>query len=93
MSKFITGNDLKNAIYDIIWNAPRFNSDGSLDIAGRVTVLFNGVVVQNNVALKGTTEYIGQPKIKAHGAAPILLQSHGDPSEPISFRNIWIRPL
>lgn len=80
-------------VYDIIWTAPRFKSDGSLESAARVTVLFNGVLVQNNVVLKGTTEYIGQPSYKAHGAAPILLQSHGDPSEPISFRNIWLRKL
>jgi len=59
----------------------------------RVTAFLNGVLVQNNVALKGRTEYIGQPKYDAHGAAPIKLQAHGDPSEPISFRNIWVRTL
>ena len=80
-------------VYDIIWTAPRFNSDGSLQSPARVTALFNGVLVQNNVELKGSTEYIGQPVYKAHGAAPIQLQSHGDPSEPISFRNIWLRTL
>lgn len=80
-------------IYDIVWTAPRFKQDGSLESPARVTVLFNGVVVQNNVALKGRTEYIGQPSYTAHGAAPIKLQAHGDPSEPISFRNIWLRPL
>jgi hypothetical protein len=80
-------------VYDIIWTAPRFKKDGSLDSAARITALLNGVLVQNNVSLKGRTEYIGQPSYKAHGAAPILLQSHGDPSEPISFRNIWLRPL
>jgi hypothetical protein len=80
-------------VYDIIWTAPRFKKDGSLDSAARVTALLNGVIVLNNVALKGRTEYIGQPSYKAHGAAPIRLQSHGDPSEPISFRNIWLRAL
>lgn len=80
-------------VYDVIWTAPRFNTDGSLKSPGRVTALFNGVLVQNNVELKGRTEYIGQPSYKAHGAAPIKLQAHGDPSEPISFRNIWVRPL
>ncbi|MDB5205261.1 MAG: hypothetical protein JWR72_336 [Flavisolibacter sp.] len=80
-------------VYDIVWTAPRFKKDGSLDSAARVTALLNGVLVQNNVLLKGRTEYIGQPSYKAHGAAPIQLQSHGDPSEPISFRNIWLRPL
>lgn len=36
---------------------------------------------------------IGVPRTGKHGDAPIRLQSHGDPSTPISFRNIWIRPL
>ena len=58
-----------------------------------MTVLHNGVLVQNNFALKGGTVYIGQPSYKAHGPSAIKLQSHGDPSAPISFRNIWIREL
>jgi len=80
--------------YDVIWTAPRFNDDGSLKSAARVTLLFNGVLVQNNTELKGPTQYIGIPSYsRKHGPAPIKLQAHGDPSEPISFRNIWIRPL
>lgn len=80
--------------YDVIWTAPVFNGDGSLKSAARVTVLFNGVLVQNNFELTGPTQYIGKPSYaKAHGASPIKLQSHGDKSEPISFRNIWIREL
>jgi hypothetical protein len=80
-------------VYDVIWTAPTFNPDGSLDTPARVTALFNGVVVQNDFALQGTTEYIGPPIYRAHGALPILLQAHGDPSPPISFRNIWLREL
>lgn len=76
--------------YDIIWTAPRFNSEGILISKARVTILHNGVLVQNNVELDGPTEYIGIPKYKAHGAGPIVLQDHGN---PVSFRNIWIRPL
>jgi hypothetical protein len=79
--------------YDVIWTAPTFNPDGSLATPAPVTALHHGVLVQNNFVLKGTTEYIGAPKYKAHGAAPILLQAHGDPSPPISFRNIWVREL
>jgi len=80
--------------YDVIWTAPVFHTDGSLASPARVTVLHNGVLVQNNVALKGPTQYIGDPAYRqAHGASPIKLQAHGDKSEPISFRNIWIRPL
>jgi hypothetical protein len=79
--------------YDVVWTAPRFNTDGSLKTPAYVTVLHNGVLVQNHYVLKGHTPYIGLPQYKAHGAAPIKLQSHGDPSPPISFRNIWVRTL
>jgi hypothetical protein len=79
--------------YDIIWKAPRFNADGSLKTPGYVTVLHNGVLLQNNTEVKGRTKWIGQPDYVAHGASPIKLQAHGDPSPPVSFRNIWVRPL
>ncbi|MES2276474.1 MAG: DUF1080 domain-containing protein [Bacteroidota bacterium] len=80
--------------YDVIWTAPVFNTDGSLKSAARVTVLFNGVLVQNNFELAGPTQYIGKPSYsKAHGPSPIKLQAHGDKSEPISFRNIWVREI
>ncbi len=79
--------------YDVVWTAPRFNDHGVLQSLGRVTAFFNGVLVQNNTALLGDTPYIGQPAYKVHGASPIKLQAHGDKSEPISYRNIWVRPL
>lgn len=79
--------------YDIVWTAPTFNSDGSLKTPAYVTVLFNGVLVQNHFELKGQTLYVGKPFYKAYTSAPIKLQAHGDKSEPISFRNIWIREL
>jgi hypothetical protein len=80
-------------VYDIIYTAPRFKEDGSLFSPARVTVLHNGVLVQNNFEIKGHTAYIGMPIYKKHGKAPITLQDHGDPSKPISYRNIWIREL
>ena len=79
--------------YDVVWTAPRFNDDGSLKSPARATVFHNGVLVQNNTTLTGDTPYIGQPSYKAHGASPIKLQAHGDKSEPISYRNIWLRNL
>jgi hypothetical protein len=79
--------------YDVVWTAPRFNSDGSLKTPAYVTVFFNGVLVQNHFELQGQTLYIGKPLYKAYDRAPIKLQAHGDKSEPISFRNIWIRDL
>ncbi|HUQ97637.1 MAG TPA: DUF1080 domain-containing protein [Chitinophagaceae bacterium] len=80
-------------VYDVIWTAPRFQTNGKLLSPARVTVFFNGILVQNNTTLRGDTPYIGMPSYTAHGPAPIKLQDHGDPSEPISYRNIWIRPL
>ncbi|HXR91434.1 MAG TPA: DUF1080 domain-containing protein [Steroidobacteraceae bacterium] len=79
--------------YDVVWTAPRFNPDGSLRSPAYATVLWNGVVVDDHFELKGQTLYIGKPFYKAYDAAPIKLQAHGDPSEPISFRNIWVREL
>jgi hypothetical protein len=79
--------------YDIIFTAPTFTKDGQYRTPPTVTVLFNGVLVQNHTLIKGTTEYIGFPRIPNKDKGPILLQSHGDPSEPVSFRNIWIREL
>jgi len=80
-------------MYDVVWTAPIFNADGSLKTPACVTVFFNGVLVQNHFELKGETRYIGQPFYKKYDRAPIKLQAHGDPSEPISFRNIWVREL
>jgi len=79
--------------YDVIWTAPRFNDHRILQSPARVTVFHNGILVLNNVTLLGDTPYIGQPSYRPHGAAPIKLQMHGDPSEPISYRNIWLRVL
>jgi hypothetical protein len=79
--------------YDIIWTAPTFRDDGSVATPAYVTAFQNGVLVQNHVELKGETLYIGAPSYKRHGPAPIKLQAHGDPSPPISFRNIWVRDL
>jgi hypothetical protein len=79
--------------YDVVWMAPVFAADGKVASPARVTVLHNGVLVQNNAVLAGETLYIGKPVYKPYVSAPIKLQSHGDPSPPISFRNIWVREL
>jgi len=76
--------------YDIIFTAPRFASDGSVKSPARLTVLHNGVLIQNNVSLRGLTAYIGAPKYQAHGDMPIRLQEH---SHEVRFRNIWLRKL
>ena len=79
--------------YDIIYTAPRFGKDTTTYFTPpRVTVLHNGVVIQNNVSLRGPTLYIGIPEysVKPHGAMPLVLQDHGN---PVAYRNIWIREL
>ncbi|MDR1898121.1 MAG: DUF1080 domain-containing protein [Prevotellaceae bacterium] len=77
-------------VYDVIYSAPVFKDDGTYRTPPRVTLLHNGVVVQNNTTILGTTEYIGHPRVAKHGAGPILLQDH--PGH-VAFRNIWIREL
>jgi hypothetical protein len=77
-------------VYDIYWKAPVFNIDGTVQSPAMATVVLNGIVVQNNYILKGTTPYTGLPKYTAHGRLPISLQDHGTATE---FRNIWIRNL
>jgi hypothetical protein len=79
--------------YDVVWTAPTFKDDGTVATPAYVTAFHNGVLVQNHVALKGETRYIGAPSYQKHGPSPIKLQAHGDPSAPISFRNIWVRAL
>ncbi len=77
--------------YDIIWHGPRFDTDGALTRPARVTVLHNGVLVQDNVELTGPTAWQSRPPYEPHPEkAPISLQDHGDPTR---FRNIWIREL
>ncbi|WP_448248872.1 3-keto-disaccharide hydrolase [Thalassotalea agariperforans] len=76
--------------YDIIFKAPVFNEDQSLKTPAYVTVLHNGILVQNHFEIKGSTTFKGQPSYKAHGCAPIVLQDHGD---KVSYRNIWVREL
>lgn len=76
--------------YDIIFEAPRFNMDSTLKSPARVTVLQNGILIQNNVPLKGRTLFVGHPYYVKHGPMPLLLQDHKD---LVSYRNIWIRRL
>lgn len=77
-------------VYDIIYTAPRFSEAGKLDSPAYITVLHNGVLVQNHARVQGPTAWIGHPPYEAHGCAPLRLQDHGNPTR---FKNIWLREL
>ena len=92
-------------VYDIIFNEPKFNAEGQKIKSGSFTILLNGVLVQNNVEILGTTEYIGVPKngrddmpgdrgsdyeSPEYSRRTLTLQDHGD---LVSYRNIWMRKL
>lgn len=77
--------------YDIYFRAPHFAADGSVTQPAYITVVHNGVLVQDHVELKGGTVYRGPPSYAKHNAKePLLLQDH---ESPVSYRNIWIREL
>jgi Domain of Unknown Function (DUF1080) len=77
--------------YDIIFHGPRFDKDGKVLRPARVTVLHNGVLVQDNVELSGPTAHHDRPPYKpGPDKLPLSLQDHGN---PVRFRNIWIRQL
>jgi len=78
--------------YDIIFHAPEFDSNEKVVQQATVTVLHNGILIQDHFKILGPVEWIGHPKYVAHGKAPISLQDHGDNSR-VSYRNIWVREL
>lgn len=78
-------------VYDIIWTAPRFHEDGSLQSPAYITALHNGVLILNHFELKGDTPFTRPPRYTKHAdRLPIRLQDHGN---PVRFRNIWVREL
>ncbi|MGD0384369.1 MAG: DUF1080 domain-containing protein [Thermoguttaceae bacterium] len=77
--------------YDIIFSAPRFDEQGKLAKPAYITVLQNGVLIQNHFEIEGATSYIEAPKYTAHPAKmPLQLQYHNN---KVRYRNIWIREL
>ena len=88
--------------YDITFEAPRFNAAGELETPAFISVLHNGVVVQNRSEILGAT-YTARPSydvtctpyaqtvaVDCSGAMPLILQDHG---QVVSYRNIWVREL
>jgi hypothetical protein len=73
--------------YDIIFHAPVFDSKNTVLRPARVTTLWNGVLVQDNVEIKPTPGGIRQGEAPK---GPIFLQDH---NHPVKFRNLWVREL
>lgn len=77
--------------YDIVFRGPRFEPNGKLIRPARITVLHNNILVQDNVELTGPTAHQRRPPYQAHAPElPISLQDH---SNPVRYRNIWVRKL
>ena len=77
--------------FDIVFKAPRFDDDGKLQKPATLTVLHNGVLIQDHFELLGSTAWHKPPAYETHPPkAPLHLQNHGN---PVRFRNIWIREL
>jgi hypothetical protein len=77
--------------YDIIFHRPRFDTNGALVAPARMTVLHNGVLVHDDVALQGATRHMERAVYEPHAdRLPITLQDHG---ARVQFRNVWIRDL
>ena len=74
--------------YDVIFRAARVNESGEIEENARVTVLQNGIVIQNNVQIQGATG--GATDDDAAAPGPLRLQDHGN---PVKYRNIWVVPL
>ena len=77
--------------FDVVFRGPRFDASAGIVRTATVTLIFNGVLVQDDVELLGATAHGARATYSSHpDTGPIMLQDHGD---PLKFRNIWIRPL
>jgi len=77
--------------YDILFRRPHFDASGKVTRPARMTILFNGILVQDDVALTGPTAHKQRPPYAKHAdRLPLILQDHGD---PVRFRNVWLREL
>lgn len=77
--------------FDIIFHRPLFDDNGNLTQPARMSILHNGILIQDNAELTGPTAWKKRPPYKPHASElPISLQDHGN---PVRYRNVWIRKL
>ena len=85
--------------YDLCFESPRWNGQGELIKKACVTVLHNGVIVQNHYELTGSTDGISREVpwkslskyVGPH--APEMFIELQDHNNPVRYRNLWVRPL
>ncbi|PYU92927.1 MAG: DUF1080 domain-containing protein [Acidobacteria bacterium] len=77
--------------YDIVFHGARFDPAGKLTRPAYITVLHNGVLVQDRVRIMGPTAHMKRPPYQpTTEKLPLRLQDH---NHPVRYRNIWIREL
>lgn len=77
--------------YDIVFRRPRFDAGGALLAPARMTAFQNGILIQDNVAFWGPTEWLQADRYDPERTrGPIALQDHGN---PVRYRNVWVREL
>jgi hypothetical protein len=81
-------------MYDVVYHRPMFDPSGKVIRKAVFTVFHNGVLIQDHVDLSGGTVWIGAHAVTEYAPhpdkGPILLQDH---SNPVRYRNIWVREL
>jgi hypothetical protein len=75
--------------YDILFRTPRYGPDGTLTEAPRVTVILNGIVVQNNEVIRERGR-VSTAAAALPAQGPLQLQEH---HHPVRYRNVWVRRL
>ena len=76
--------------YDIVFRRPIFTDGKEVD-PGYLTVIINGVLVQDHTPIEGGGGHKARSKPRAFpDQGPLKLQDHGN---PVRYRNIWYRPL
>ncbi len=77
--------------YDIVFRRPRFRPDGGLASPARITVIHNGILIQDDVEPWGPTSWLQALPYTAHAdKLPLGFQDHGN---PVRYRNVWLREL
>jgi hypothetical protein len=80
--------------YDITYHRPIFDQSGKLSRKAVFTVVHNGTLIHDHVALDGGTDWVGPHTVTEYAPhadkGPLMFQDH---SNPVRFRNVWIREI